>query len=84
MEELKIEIDELKQRINEMDQYHRKQDIIISGLEEKEQETEEDLLETIQEVAKSLGVPLEPYDVNAFHRLAPNKNKKKSSNSTLE
>lgn len=78
IDEIKKENSMLKKTINFMDQYSRKQDIIISGIEEKKDESDEDLLEAIQDVAKSLGVPLEVHEVNTYHRLAPNKNKKRA------
>ena len=56
-----------------MDQYGRKQDVIVNGLEEKEEEDDEELLDAIQEVAKSLEVLFELGDVNTYHRMVANK-----------
>lgn len=75
-EEVKKEIDNLRAenyhlrvRMQELEDYSRKDNIVIHGIVEETDETDEDLVGKVIELGKSLGVPLEPYDIHACHRL---------------
>lgn len=62
---------ELKVKINNMDQYSRKSNLIICGIPYKEEEV---LREVAKKLATKLEINLEDYEIAAIHRL-PAKNK---------
>lgn len=63
----------LHQRLDDLEQYSRISNVIVRGIKEKKDETEEDLLESVKELGKSLGVQLEESDISTLHRLPTRK-----------
>ncbi len=75
--ELREENTKLNIRIEELENYSRRDNIVIHGLPEEQNEGEEELLNLINGVADSPGVPLQPYEIHAFHRLPTKEGKNK-------
>lgn len=71
---LRRENDDLKYRIANLEKYSMKSNVIISGIEVNDNESEEYLIDSTNKIAGKLGVKLEPYDYCAIHRL-PSKDK---------
>lgn len=71
--EARYENEILRNRIQQLEEYSRIENIVIHGIEEEENETEDDLVAQIQEIGKSLGVNIEKYDISTCHRLPTNK-----------
>jgi len=76
IDELREENENLKERIQQLEEYSRRDNVIISGIQKEENEMEEDLVEKVKEIGKSVGIKIEEYDIHACHRLPPNKNEK--------
>lgn len=74
VEELREENERMKSRLRQMEDYSRRDNILISGIKKEEDETDEDLVVKVEELAKSLGIPIKDYDINACHRLPVNNN----------
>lgn len=70
--EIKEENQQLKARLNHLEQYSRKFDVIINGITKTENEN---LNETIKNLAEVLEVKLNPYDICGLHRLPTSKGK---------
>ena len=70
---LKRENEYLKERMKSLEEYSRKDNILINGLEREENETDEVLIEKVKGLGVSLGVPIEDYDIHACHRLPTGK-----------
>lgn len=73
LERIREENSDLNRRIEELEQYSRKNNIIISGIPKKEMEREEELMERVKEIAEKLKVKLETHDICALHRLPTRK-----------
>lgn len=71
--DLKEENERMQQRIDDLEQYSRIANVIIRGIKEAKDEAEEELVECIQEIGKSLGVELESGDINTIHRMPTKK-----------
>lgn len=67
IENLEIEKHEMQKRINESEQYSRRNNVIITGLPK---DTKEDLREKVTKLAGKLGVKLHEYDICTVHRLS--------------
>jgi len=57
-----------RNHVNDLEQYQKKSNIVISGIPEQENEN---LLDMFKNLAKELDVNLNEYDVIAIHRLPP-------------
>ena len=67
---LKHENEELFCRMNEMEQYSRKRNIVISGIPFEE---EENTKAVVQKFASGIRIELKDYEINAVHRLSTKK-----------
>ena len=75
IEYLRNENNHLRIKLEEQDQYGRKSDIIVNGLKDGgPNETEEEVMKEVIEMAKKLKVKLDPSEIFASHRL-PTKRK---------
>lgn len=63
----------LKVRIDELEQYGMKCDVIICGINDSKDETEEELIKKVIEVTKKLNTNLTPQKIVAIHRLPTRK-----------
>ena len=77
--ELRRENEDLISRLQQMEDYSRRDNLGISGLGKENEETYEDLVEKVKELGTSLGVPINDYDIAACHRLPTNRNEETSS-----
>jgi len=68
---LEKRIEDLELRVDEQDQYQRRTSATISGVSETSNENTDDV---VLEVAREIGVDLEPQDISRSHRL-PSKTK---------
>ena len=57
--ELSDECEELRRRLDEMEQYSRKKNVIVCGIGDKKEETEESLVEEMIKIAEKLQVNLD-------------------------
>lgn len=73
IDDLKSENENLKERMQQMEDYSRRDNVIINGIKEDENETEEELTEKVKELGLSLGLEIESYDIHACHRLPTNR-----------
>lgn len=64
----------LKEKLNNLEQYTRNRNIEIHGIEEK---PKEELGDIMKELAMSLHLPLQTTDVDVIHRLGEKKDKKR-------
>jgi len=55
---LKEENEYLTQRMNAMEQYSMKPEVIMNGIKEEDDEDDDDLKKKVMEISKSLGAPL--------------------------
>lgn len=67
------ENEHLKARIHHLEEYSRIDNVVIHGIKEEENETEEELIEQIEEIGKSLGVQIQLSDIKVAHRLPTSK-----------
>ena len=69
VESLRTENVYLRTRIDELEQYGMKNDVIIRGVKDEKDETCEALIEKTKEIAKKLRVNLESNKIIEIHRL---------------
>ena len=68
--------DQFSVKVDDLEQYQRRQNIRIENIKSKPGETEEQLFEDIKSALGEVGVNIEPRDVIRFHRsAAPRRNK---------
>lgn len=72
IEELSNQNRMLSEQVNELEQYSRIDNIIISGVP---YEPNENIQEIVTSIAKNLEVEINEHDINAVHRLSANKDK---------
>lgn len=65
---------QLAQKVKALGQYSLRNNIIRNGIQLKEEDTENSLIEAEKEVAEKLANPIEDYDINIVHRLPSNDN----------
>jgi len=64
----------LEARLDDLEQWTRKDSIIISGLSDSDRESVEVCEEKVIKLIHDIGVPLKDTDINNIHRLRPQKN----------
>lgn len=55
--------------LQQLEEYSRKENVIIRGLDMKNDESEEELMQKVEKLARSLGVDLQEVHVSTLHRL---------------
>ncbi|CAF1659680.1 unnamed protein product, partial [Didymodactylos carnosus] len=70
LNEVKAQLIEVKSQINDHEQYGKRKDILIYGIPFKK---DENVIDIVVELGKSLGISLSKSDLYAVHRLPPSR-----------
>ena len=76
IQSLKRRIEDLEEKNEQLEQYSRKDNIIISGVPRKngKEETEKELISILTNLAEKLDTDIEPFDIKAIHGIHTRKN----------